>query len=247
MKRRNIWTVIVVVLVLLGLILAGWFGYRSTTSQRSQTEPKVTLPKSAKLSNSNLILVNKQHPLKKDLSFKKAETDGISYNQKIDQPLTRFLKAAQAAGYPATVVSGYRSKAYQKKVFEQNYQENLNQGMTPKKAKAETKSVIQTPGSSEHATGLAVDVMTNEYWNKHHSLEANSDQTKGQQWLIQHAPDYGFVLRYPKAKSAQKQTGIAYESWHFRYVGVANAKYMTKHHLTLEEYHQMMARQDSAK
>lgn len=48
------------------------------------------------------------------------------------------------------------------------------------------------------------------------------------------APQYGFVLRYPEGKS--HLTGIAFESWHFRYVGVENAQYMEKHDLVLEEY-----------
>jgi len=53
-------------------------------------------------------------------------------------------------------------------------------------------------------------------------------------WLINHAADYGFVLRFTKA--GEKSTGIDYESWHFRYVGKASAQYMTKHKLTLEQY-----------
>jgi D-alanyl-D-alanine carboxypeptidase len=48
------------------------------------------------------------------------------------------------------------------------------------------------------------------------------------------APDYGFVLRFPEGKT--EVTGIGYEDWHFRYVGVDNAKYMTEKGLTLEEY-----------
>ena len=52
--------------------------------------------------------------------------------------------------------------------------------------------------------------------------------------LRQMAPQYGFVLRFEKAYS--NSTGIDYEDWHWRYVGVENAKYMTEHKLSLEDY-----------
>ncbi|WP_185696038.1 M15 family metallopeptidase [Weissella viridescens] len=205
-----------------------------------KTKHAAQLPKSATPDNSNLILVNKKHPLKHELGFKQAEMNGITISQTIQQPLENFMNGAKAAGYPATLVSGYRSKAYQEQVFNQNYEQNLSQGMSHDEALKATKGVIQTPGSSEHETGLAVDVMTNQYWDKYHNLEAKSDQTAGQKWLIKHAPEYGFVLRYVKRPEGRKSTGIDYESWHFRYVGVENAKYMTKHHLTLEQYDQMI-------
>ena len=48
------------------------------------------------------------------------------------------------------------------------------------------------------------------------------------------APEYGFVLRFPKGK--MESTGVDYEDWHFRYVGKESAKYMTENNLSLEEY-----------
>lgn len=104
----------------------------------------------------------------------------IPVSQTIQEPLERFMHDAQTAGYPATLVSGYRSKAYQEQVFNQNYEQNVSQGMSHDQALKATKGVIQTPGSSEHETGLAVDVMTNQYWDKYHNLEAKSDQMAGQ-------------------------------------------------------------------
>ena len=52
------------------------------------------------------------------------------------------------------------------------------------------------------------------------------------------APQYGFVLRYPDGKS--NITGVNFENWHFRYVGVENAQYMAMHQLVLEEYIQLL-------
>lgn len=73
-------------------------------------------------------------------------------------------------------------------------------------------------------TGLAIDM-------------SNIDSLNESQYAKQVAaiaPKYGFVLRFPDGKKAV--TGIGYEDWHFRYVGLENAKYMTEHQLTLEEY-----------
>ena len=52
--------------------------------------------------------------------------------------------------------------------------------------------------------------------------------------MLKHCADYGFILRYPKDKT--NITGIIYEPWHFRYVGVEAAKYIMSNNLTLEEY-----------
>ncbi|WP_419153959.1 M15 family metallopeptidase [Weissella viridescens] len=241
MKNKGLLAIGIALIVLfIGGCIAAYSLGQTKPQDQVKTKHAAQLPKSAASNNPNLILVNKKHPLKQELGFKKVEMNGIPVSQTIQEPLERFMHDAQSAGYPATLVSGYRSKAYQEQVFNQNYEQNVSQGMSHDQALKATKGVIQTPGSSEHETGLAVDVMTNQYWDKYHNLEAKSDQMAGQKWLIKHAPDYGFVLRYVKSPEGRKSTGIDYESWHFRYVGVENAKYMTKHHLTLEQYDQMI-------
>ena len=57
-------------------------------------------------------------------------------------------------------------------------------------------------------------------------------------WMQEHAADYGFVLRFPKDK--QEKTGITYESWHYRFVGINNAKEMNRLNMCLEEYVEYM-------
>ena len=51
--------------------------------------------------------------------------------------------------------------------------------------------------------------------------------------MDQHAPEYGFVLRYPEGKT--QWTGIVYEPWHFRYVGRELATELQGAELTVEE------------
>ena len=85
-----------------------------------------------------------------------------------------------------------------------------------------------TPGHSEHQLGLAADILTSSYGFQdiRGTLEA--------QWLANNAPQFGLILRYPYDK--QDITGVAYEPWHFRYVGRVHAWYMAKHNFVLEEY-----------
>ena len=66
------------------------------------------------------------------------------------------------------------------------------------------------------------------------SLDEGFGDTKAGKWLAANSCRFGFILRYPKGK--EDITGIEYEPWHFRYVGVDAATYMTTHELTLEEF-----------
>lgn len=209
---------------------------QQTVKQSNLAQSSDKLPKGAKTSDWQLLLVNKQHMHQKEINFKKATVDTKQLDQRIEQPLADFRAGAKKAGYVTTLVSAYRSIAYQTQIYDQSIAQHEANGLGRAEATKLTQSVIQTPGSSEHQTGLAVDLAGNDAVAKYPELMAQMDGFASQQWLIRHAPDYGFVLRYmPDAKSVS-QTGIDYESWHFRYVGIANAKYMTKHHLTLEAY-----------
>ena len=89
---------------------------------------------------------------------------------------------------------------------------------------------MAAPGHSEHNTGLAADIVTPD----HQMLDTAFEQTPAFAWLSQHAAEYGFILRYPRDKTAI--TGIIYEPWHYRYVGVDNAAAILQSGGCLEEY-----------
>ena len=89
---------------------------------------------------------------------------------------------------------------------------------------------VARPGTSEHQTGLAVDIVDQNY----QLLDEKQENTPVQQWLMAHCTEYGFILRYPTGKS--KITGIGYEPWHYRYVGSDAAREITDQGLCLEEY-----------
>ena len=94
----------------------------------------------------------------------------------------------------------------------------------------EPSASIAIPGTSEHEIGLAVDIFSEE----NTELDESQERTRTQQWLMRHCHEYGFILRYPKGKS--DLTGIVYEPWHYRYVGVDIATDIMKNQLCLEEY-----------
>ena len=87
---------------------------------------------------------------------------------------------------------------------------------------------VMPPGHSEHHTGLALDILVLGYTMQQFGA------TDGARWLADNAWRFGFILRYPE--NAQHITGIAFEPWHFRYVGQLHAWYMQANNLVLEEY-----------
>ncbi|MDU4670471.1 MAG: D-alanyl-D-alanine carboxypeptidase family protein [Finegoldia magna] len=86
-------------------------------------------------------------------------------------------------------------------------------------------------GSSEHQTGLAYDLIGEDYTLKY---KVDFSKSKEYKWLIDNAHKYGFVLRYPEDK--KDITGLSFAPWHFRYVGIDLAKILHDQNLTLEEY-----------
>ena len=96
-------------------------------------------------------------------------------------------------------------------------------------ALGENQTIAQKPGNSEHHTGYAMDISLYE-----NNIMATFTGEGAYSWIFENAHKYGFILRYPEGK--ESVTGISYESWHFRYVGVPHAEYMYQNQLTLEEY-----------
>ena len=89
---------------------------------------------------------------------------------------------------------------------------------------------VALPGTSEHHTGLALDIVSSSYT----ALTRRQEKTAEQQWLMEHCWEYGFILRYPEEKG--DITGIYYEPWHYRYVGREAALEIRDSGLCFEEY-----------
>ncbi|RFU63872.1 M15 family metallopeptidase [Peribacillus glennii] len=136
--------------------------------------------------------------------------------------LEMLFQAARNDGLYLAGVSAYRSHATQKKIYQNNIERD---GVKL----AATYSA--SPGTSEHQTGLAIDVSGSS------GTCATVDcfgGTKEAEWLANHAHEHGFIIRYPKGK--QHVTGYKYEPWHLRYVGTEIAQELFSNGITLEEF-----------
>ncbi len=131
-----------------------------------------------------------------------------------------FYAAAKSKIYLLSV-SGYR---------DYYYQESLYNSKVSTDGKTQADKYVAQPGTSEHQTGLAMDIVSTEY-NK---LDEGFVKTRAYKWLIENCSKYGFILRYPEGKQAV--TGYSFEPWHFRYVGISAAEDIMKNSITLEEY-----------
>lgn len=178
-----------------------------------------------------LMLVNQSHPMEDGYVPELANIDDShQVDARVLEPLQNMLKAASDEGYSLYVCSAYRSVDRQKELFNESMIDYVNQGMTYYEAAIETAKSIAWPGESEHATGLAMDIVSLDYAG----LDEKQGETDDQKWLMEHCYEYGFILRYPKDKS--EDTGIIYEPWHYRYVGVEAALAIRDQGVTMEEY-----------
>ncbi len=178
-----------------------------------------------------LLLANVDHPLPESFTV---ETETVQNNYQLDSRVAPYAKemiqAAANDGVELLVCSAYRSIEKQTTLFNNMKQDYLNQGLSESEAYNKTANAIAIPGTSEHQTGLAADIVT----PSHQTLDEAFADTAAGQWLLEHAHEYGFVLRYPKDK--EDVTKIMYESWHFRYVGKKHAELMKESGMCLEEY-----------
>ena len=178
-----------------------------------------------------LTLVNAAHPLPDNFSVTTSTLpNGLAFDSRAFGALNDMLSAGRAQGLSFVVCSAYRSSAYQRQLFDNQVERYVNQGYSRAEAEALTAKAIMPPGTSEHNLGLAADIVSMDY----QLLDENQANTAEQKWLMEHCWEYGFILRYPADK--QSITGIIYEPWHYRYVGVEAALAMRESGQCLEEY-----------
>ena len=177
--------------------------------------------------NNKFILVNKYYYLEEDYIPNDLEEINKQYalnNMKMvkeaKDAFEEMSKAAKKEGLKIIAMSTYRDYAYQTDLYNKYVKQDGKEA-------ADTYS--GRPGFSEHQTGYAVDVYNDDesYTNFHVTEEFK--------WMQEHAKEYGFILRFPEGK--ENETGYQYESWHYRYVGLEAATYITEKNITLEEYY----------
>ena len=138
-----------------------------------------------------------------------------------------MYEAAKADGYRLTPCSGYRSYSTQKRLYNEFVNDYISAGKTEAEAHDLASKRRNPPGSSEHNLGICMDIICA-------ASSANFQNTSEYEWLCENAHKYGFILRYPEDKVSV--TGVKFEPWHWRYVGVENAQAIKDSGLCLEEY-----------
>lgn len=203
---------------------------QSKLKQQKSVEAAAVLSKEEP-ENWELVLVNDDYPLDQEYQPELAEViEGRSVDSRIVEDTKQMLEDAQAGGLKMYICSAYRSYEDQKTVFNETMQNWVNQGSSLLDAYNETKKSVAVPGYSEHATGLSLDITSEDYQN----LDEKQADTSESKWLAENCYKYGFILRYPPEKA--DITGIIYEPWHYRYVGKEAAKEIKEKGITLEEY-----------
>lgn len=237
-KNKFIIALLVIIIILILAIILIISNSKKSENDIKQTSTNISTQinnNTIKEENTNkkeitdwkLTLVNIDNALPENYQIELVDIDQYrKFDARAITELKNMIEAERKSGASGMwVQSGYRSIEYQEEVFNKQVQEYISQGKTKKEAEELTLKIINKPGTSEHNLGLAVDFnyATEEF-----------EETTAFKWLQENAENYGFILRYPKEK--EEITKVTYEPWHWRYVGVENAKEINKLGYCLEEY-----------
>jgi D-alanyl-D-alanine carboxypeptidase len=182
----------------------------------------------------DLLLVNKDHPVPDGLT---PESEAVSLVRNpelidgfgvldntillsprlVDKFRTMIKDAAQEGVVHFLISSGYRNEAQQEELY-----------------RTKGAQFALPAGYSEHNLGLSMDIG---------SSQAEMNRASEGKWLKDHSWKYGFILRYPEDKT--EVTGIQFEPWHFRYVGLPHSAIMREKNLVLEQYLDFLKQQES--
>ncbi|QUL57302.1 M15 family metallopeptidase [Paenibacillus tritici] len=234
---------------LLVIVIVGLAGYEWASRDRENDKAELnigtvqvstdkgsknlTLIPKGQIYKGDLLLVNKDYPVHETgvsqdiVSLLDHEELTAGYGlldhktQLSRQVAEKFAEMVQAASGEDInhflISSGYRDNAKQKQLYEEK-----------------GADYALPPGYSEHNLGLSLDIG---------SSQMSMSQAPEGQWLRDNAWDYGFILRYPEDKT--EITGIQYEPWHFRYVGLPHSIIMRDKNFTLEEYLEFLKQQQT--
>lgn len=180
----------------------------------------------------NLILVNGAFPLPEDFTVPELTQlkNGHAIDSRVYPALQDMMDAARAEGLQPLICSSFRTWEEQNRLFQNKVQAYLEQGFGQQEAEEQAAMWVARPGTGEHQAGLAVDVVDASY----QMLDEGQENTAVQKWFMSHCAEYGFILRYPAEKS--DLTGVNYEPWHYRYVGIEAAQEIMGQGICLEEY-----------
>ncbi len=237
--RRTKWKTAGAVAALLCVLalpaLAGGFGLQYVSedelaAEQAQGDWDFPLSYESLTGSDYLVLANRDSLLDKSykpedlvkIKARKVSSDAIQMRKAASEAMSAMFDAALEDGIKLYASSGYRSYQTQNTMYHNRLKKNG--GVDDK--------VVAYPGSSDHQTGLGIDIIN--YAGIGKRFTSAFADTKEGKWLAENCWDYGFILRY--AKDKEDITQIIYEPWHFRYVGLEPAIYMRDNNLCLEEF-----------
>ncbi len=179
----------------------------------------------------NLILVNPDHYLPEDFTIETAQVQGNYYlDSRVAPYAIQMIEDAKKDGIELQICSSIRSIELQTRLYNNKIEDIIEEGLSREDAEKKAATIVAVPGTSEHHTGLALDIVTPSYQR----LNSGYAQTDAAKWLKNNAAKYGFILRYPEDKT--EITKIIFEPWHYRYVGVEYAEFIMSQGICFEEF-----------
>ena len=163
---------------------------------------------------------------RKNGGVNKASSSEMKLQQTAGEALIAMFEGALADDITLYLKSAYRSYQTQNTMYYNRLERN----------NGKDDGWVTPPGTSDHQSGLGCDIVSKAWRDK--SMNADFAKTDEAAWLVEHAAEYGFILRYPSDK--EEATQINFEPWHYRYVGVPAATYIMSNGLCLEEFHEQL-------
>lgn len=223
MKKRKIMKILIILFIIL-CVYSNFFEVKEQIKKDNNINTnKITDSKNNKW---NLLLVNKENPLPEDYKVNTIElSNGEKVDARIYPELQKMFDDMRSNGIYPVVTSGYRTHQMQTKIMNDKINEYKRNGYSDVASKEMALKWVALPGTSEHELGLALDINND---------GISSSASDVYNWLLNNSYKYGFIKRYPDDKV--DITGINNEPWHYRYVGINEAKEMYENNLCLEEY-----------
>lgn len=228
MKKRTLNYILIISMALFIFVLVGVLQPTQVAAETTSEIQSGTVMQDDGL----LWLVNRSHPIPNTYVPKNLTAPLYSSHMLRSEATDAFEKMksgvyASGCGW-ISCKSGYRTYGTQTSLFNGRVAEKKAQGMSYLAAYEATAKFTAIPGTSEHQTGLAVDVTNTG------NLTSDFANTKAGAWLKENSWRYGYILRYTENK--YNVTKIGDEPWHFRYVGMPHSKLIYDNKFCYEEY-----------
>ena len=208
------------------IIYDGITGYVNSEYLMAMHQPRISVP----MGDWALMLVNPSHYLPKGFEVSVADFEGGQVDARILKICEAMFADAKEDGVDFQLVDAYRSYDRQNKLYQDKVDSYIAKGYSREDAESKAAAITARPNTSEHQTGLALDIVTPSYTKRDKGF-AKTDAFK---WLNVNAHHYGFTLRYKNDKVSY--TKVIFEPWHWRFVGVQAAADMKQSGECLEEY-----------